>query len=167
MTPPQDESGRRPPPPSKDDAERLAYMETRHMGPDEGSPDEESDAFACVDPGRYRVGGLLGEGGMATVYEGYDTKMGRPVALKVMKADMESRPQMRQRFFYEARLLGDMDHPGIVPVFDKGELPGYGSFYSMKRVHGRTLREILRSTSRREFARSEGPASLLRVFDKV
>ena len=69
--------------------------------------------------GRYRIESELGEGGMATVYLADDIKHGRKVALKILKADLDS-SQVLARFELERRALAVMDHPAIAKIFDAG-----------------------------------------------
>ncbi|MCP4644318.1 MAG: serine/threonine protein kinase [bacterium] len=116
---------------------------------------------------RYSVAGIIGEGGMATVYEGYDRLLRRSVALKVLKPSMADDEETVERFFYEAELLADMDHPGMVAVYDRGVLPAHGPFYAMKPVRGRTLRDILRGNAAHGPATAQDQAPLIDIFDTV
>jgi serine/threonine-protein kinase len=74
-----------------------------------------------VIAGRYEVGALIGRGGMADVYEGIDTRLGRTVAIKLLKADLVSDPSFEARFRQEAQASARMAHPTIVRVYDAGE----------------------------------------------
>lgn len=85
---------------------------------------------------RYELIALLGEGGMGAVYLARDTVLDREVALKVLERPT---PQTAARLEQEARILGRLEHPGIVPVHDFGELADGRSFYAMKRVRGERL----------------------------
>jgi len=118
-------------------------------------------------PERYNLMGVLGEGGMAIVYDGYDTTLERPVAIKVLRPDMAQDPEKERGFFYEARLLAQMDHPGVIPVFEMGELPKHGSFYAMKKIRGQTLGEILDGMTPADFARPHEIARLMQILEKV
>ncbi|MGO3885298.1 MAG: Stk1 family PASTA domain-containing Ser/Thr kinase [Mycetocola sp.] len=71
--------------------------------------------------GRYRLGDLIGRGGMAEVYRGTDTRLGRTVAVKLLKTELSSDPTFRGRFRQEAQAASRMSHPTIVRVFDAGE----------------------------------------------
>lgn len=115
---------------------------------------------------RYRLGQRIGQGGMAFVYEAYDTNLDRSVAVKALRPEMAEDRSVRERFVYEAMLLGDMDHPGMVPIFEIGELEEAGIFYSMKRIKGRTFRQILDSREGNRLDRRE-VARLLTIFGKV
>ena len=71
--------------------------------------------------GRYAIGEFIGQGGMATVYRGTDIKLGRQVAIKVMKSELSGDEQFRARFRQEAQSASRMAHPTIVRVFDAGD----------------------------------------------
>ena len=100
-----------------------------------------------AEPGRsshrYLIGETLGEGGMAVVHLATDTELDRQVAVKRLRRQLAVRDDARQRFFAEARILAALDHPGTTAVFDAGQLPDGDHYYAMKRVTGRTLRELL------------------------
>ena len=88
--------------------------------------------------GRYQVGALLGRGGMADVYEAVDTRLGRPVAVKILRPEMVARPDVRRRFEDEARAAARLSHPNVVAVFDTGEDEG-SPWIVMERLSGETL----------------------------
>src|ERR1700712_2790180 len=71
--------------------------------------------------GRYQIGELLGRGGMATVHVGNDTRLGRRVAVKLLKPSLANDPAFRTRFRQEAQAAARMAHPTIVRVYDAGE----------------------------------------------
>ncbi|MGI8686284.1 MAG: serine/threonine-protein kinase [Acidimicrobiales bacterium] len=87
---------------------------------------------------RYRIGPLLGRGGMAEVYDGYDERLLRRVAVKVLRPDMAANPEVRGRFEVEARSAAGLSHPNVVAVFDTGEDDGT-PFIVMERLPGETL----------------------------
>ena len=74
-----------------------------------------------VIAGRYQVGELLGRGGMSDVHKGVDTRLGRTVAIKLLKPQLATDPAFRTRFRQEAQAAARMAHPTIVRVFDAGE----------------------------------------------
>lgn len=96
---------------------------------------------------RYRIGETLGEGGMAVVQLATDTHLNRQVAVKRLRPELARQVEVRQRFFDEAEILAGLDHPGAAPVFEAGSLPDGDFFYAMKRLSGRTLRELLSERS--------------------
>ncbi len=103
--------------------------------------------------GRYELGQLLGRGGMADVYMGRDTRLGRTVAVKLLRADLARDPQLQARFRREAQAVAGLNHPSIVAVYDTGDHSagdplGDGTrmpFIVMEYVSGRTLRDLVRS----------------------
>ena len=88
--------------------------------------------------GRYRVVGRLGKGAMAIVYSAYDDVMERPVAIKVMMADLQDDPEMSARFYREAHAAGQLMHRNIITIFDMGEDDGR-PFIVMELLEGQTL----------------------------
>ncbi|MEN8162045.1 MAG: protein kinase, partial [Myxococcota bacterium] len=101
--------------------------------------------FAAVSgrPGRYRVLGELGRGGMGIVYKAQDTILDRTVAFKVLPDSLRDNPQALKNFLREAKSAAKLNHPNIVTVFDAGEQDG--RFYiAMEYVDGTTLKEILK-----------------------
>lgn len=99
---------------------------------------------------RYVVGDLLGQGGMSTVYKGTDRKLGRTVAIKIMKTDLSADPVFRDRFKQEAQAASRMAHPTIVRVFDAGdetvqtpEGETTVPYIVMEYIEGQDLRKLL------------------------
>jgi serine/threonine protein kinase len=86
---------------------------------------------------------LLGEGGMGQVYRARDTRLGRPVAIKVIRAEGAQRPDYRARFRREAQATAALNHPHICTLFDVGEQEG-ASYLVMEYVEGQTLAARLR-----------------------
>ena len=99
--------------------------------------------------GRYRLGKVIGRGGMAVVSEARDLRLGRDVAVKELRLDLASDPTFQARFRREAQAAAGLNHPNIVSVYDTGEEPDPRGqvgvpYIVMELVHGRTLRDILR-----------------------
>ncbi|MET7924926.1 Stk1 family PASTA domain-containing Ser/Thr kinase [Streptomyces sp. NPDC005349] len=98
--------------------------------------------------GRYELGQVLGRGGMAEVYLAHDTRLGRTVAVKTLRADLARDPSFQARFRREAQSAASLNHPAIVAVYDTGEdyIDGTSIPYIvMEYVDGSTLRELLHS----------------------
>jgi hypothetical protein len=93
--------------------------------------------------GPYQIVAPLGEGGMAAVYKAYQPAMDRYVALKVLPRHFASDPQFVIRFQQEARVLAQLQHPHILPVFDFGEADGY-TYIVMPFVKSGTLTDLLK-----------------------
>ncbi|GGY33113.1 Stk1 family PASTA domain-containing Ser/Thr kinase [Streptomyces anulatus] len=101
--------------------------------------------------GRYELGSVLGRGGMAEVYLAHDTRLGRTVAVKTLRADLARDPSFQARFRREAQSAASLNHPAIVAVYDTGEdyVDGVSIPYIvMEYVDGSTLRELLHSGRR-------------------
>ncbi len=102
--------------------------------------------------GRYEVGELIGRGGMAEVHIGHDTRLGRTVAIKVLRSDLARDPSFQARFRREAQAAASLNHPAIVAVYDTGEdvvtepsgVVAHVPFIVMEYVEGHTVRDILR-----------------------
>ena len=102
-------------------------------------------ALPCVF-GDYRLDQEIGRGGMGVVYRAEQISLGRQVAVKmILKDQLASEPE-RQRFFAEARDTAQLQHPGIVPVYDVGEIDGR-PYFAMQYIHGRTLQELINAGS--------------------
>ncbi len=98
---------------------------------------------------RYELGDPLGYGGMSEVHRGLDTRLGRDVAVKVLRADLARDPQFQLRFRREAQNSASLNHPAIVAVYDTGEVEsefGPLPYIVMEFVDGQTLREIVKTT---------------------
>ena len=102
--------------------------------------------------GRYQVGELIGRGGMAEVHIGHDTRLGRTVAIKILRSDLARDPSFQNRFRREAQAAAALNHPAIVAVYDTGEdvfteptgTIAHVPFIVMEYVEGHTVRDILR-----------------------
>ena len=96
---------------------------------------------------RYELGEVLGYGGMSEVHLAKDVRLGRDVAVKVLRADLARDPQFQLRFGREAQNAASLNHPAIVAVYDTGETQTeYGPlpYIVMEYVEGRTLRDIVK-----------------------
>ncbi|MGH3858044.1 Stk1 family PASTA domain-containing Ser/Thr kinase [Actinokineospora sp.] len=108
---------------------------------------------------RYEIGETLGYGGMSEVHRGRDVRLGREVAVKVLRADLARDPQFQERFRREAQNAAALNHPAIVAVYDTGETrieTGPLPYIVMEYVDGRTLRDIVKT---------EGPLSGQRAME--
>ena len=105
---------------------------------------------------RYQVGEVIGRGGMAEVHEGRDLRLGRRVAIKILRPDLAKDPTFQERFRREAQSAAALNHPNIVAVYDTGEdtlIDPNGQdvvvpYIVMEYVDGMTLRQLLASGRR-------------------
>jgi serine/threonine-protein kinase len=120
--------------------------------------------------GRYEVGDLLGRGGMAEVHRGFDTRLGRPVAIKMLRSDLARDATFLSRFRREAQSAAALNHASVVAVYDHGEdhvhTESGGAkinipYIVMEYVDGHTLREILTDRGQLE------PMEAVRITESV
>jgi serine/threonine-protein kinase len=139
-------------------------------------PDSESEhgSSPVIDPstasklvpqgrGNYQLLGEIARGGMAVIFKGHDTDLGRDIAVKVLDGELAKRPAVVQRFVEEAQIGGQLQHPGIVPVYELGLMAGDVPYFTMKLVKGRTLAALL--FQRKSTADDRG--RLLSIFESV
>jgi serine/threonine-protein kinase len=107
-------------------------------------------------PGRYRLEGEIARGGMGAVLKGVDTDLGRDIAVKVLLQTHAGKTELLHRFVEEAQIGGQLQHPGIVPVYDLGQFGDKRPYFTMKLVKGQTLARLL--------AERRGPAEELPRF---
>jgi len=96
-----------------------------------------------TDIGRYRVDRVLGRGGMALVYLGHDTELGRPVAIKLLADNLATDDSFRARFMREARMAAGLSHINIVHVYDVGQDADQRPYIVMEYVDGESLDETV------------------------
>jgi tetratricopeptide (TPR) repeat protein len=99
-------------------------------------PDRDSDS-------RYRLDGEIARGGMGAIIKGRDTDLGRDLAIKVLLDSHKDKPEVIQRFVEEAQIGGQLQHPGIAPIYELGQFCDKRPFFAMKLVKGQTLSKLL------------------------
>jgi tetratricopeptide (TPR) repeat protein len=104
-----------------------------------------SDEMPLPDdrPVRVQLLGEIARGGMGAVLKGRDPDLGRDLAVKVLLESHEGRPELVRRFVEEAQISGQLQHPGIVPVYELGAFADHRPYFTMKLVKGRTLATLL------------------------
>ena len=113
--------------------------------------------------GRYQVIGELARGGVGVILKARDADLGRDVAMKVLRSDHMGNGELLQRFIEEAQIGGQLQHPGIVPVYELGLHADERPYFTMKLVKGRTLSALL--SDRDDFRRERG--RYLAIFHQV
>ncbi|MFO0953193.1 MAG: protein kinase, partial [Isosphaeraceae bacterium] len=131
---------------------------------DPGSvPPAPSDQPRANTGTRYDLLGEIARGGMGAVIRGRDNDLGRDLAVKVLLEQHRDRPDLLHRFIEEAQIGGQLQHPGVVPVYELGTFPDRRPYFTMKLVRGRTLSALL---AERESLSSDLPR-FLAVFEQV
>ncbi len=112
---------------------------------------------------RYQLLGEIARGGMGAVLKGRDPDLGRDLAIKVLLEKHRDHPELVRRFVEEAQIGGQLQHPGIVPVYELGQFGDHRPYFAMKLVEGRTLAALLAA---RENTAQDLPR-LLDIFEQV
>ena len=112
---------------------------------------------------RYQLFGEIARGGMGAVLKGRDADLGRDLAVKVLLEEHRDKPELTRRFVEEAQIGGQLQHPGIVPVYELGTFADRRPYFTMKLVKGRTLAALL---SQRKDPRDDLPR-FLGIFEQV
>ena len=132
--------------PPTDDAGATGVLDPAGAGPIVvgGAPAAPLPALVAGTPlgTRYRIESVLGEGGMGMVYRARDMELNRTVALKVIRPELASRPEILDRFKREILLASQVTHKNVVRIFDLGEV-GDLRFISMSFIEGESLRALL------------------------
>jgi serine/threonine-protein kinase len=122
-------------------AESPAALATGIATPVTGREDDLDDGEGRGS--RYTLRDRLGEGGMGEVYLCADHRIGRDIAMKVIRASRGSNPDARSRFLREARVQGQLEHPSIVPVYDLGRDANGSAYFTMRRLRGKTFEQVI------------------------
>ena len=127
----------------------LPHVHLRDL-PDESEPlvkprSAEMPAQNGASLGRYQLQGEIARGGMGAILKGRDVDLGRDLAIKVLLESHQGNPEVVSRFIEEAQIGGQLQHPGIVPVYELGTFPepDRRPYFAMKLVKGRTLAALL------------------------
>ena len=129
----------------------------------QGIKSAESTATSTGSHSRYRLQEEIARGGMGAVLRGRDTDLGRDLAIKVLLNKHKDSPDIVQRFVEEAQIGGQLQHPGIAPVYELGKLSDQQIFFAMKLVKGKTLSTELQD---REDVSSER-SRFIGIFEQI
>ncbi len=119
---------------------RLGVTLTRGDGTTKSEMRTSRRARGTDAEGRFQIVSLHDEGGLGCVYLARDVEVNREVALKRLKEEIASDDQSRARFVFEAEITGNLEHPGIVPIYGKGEYADGRPYYAMRFVRGDNLK---------------------------
>lgn len=114
------------------------------------------DTDATPTAPRYAVQKELGRGGWGSVYLARDRQIDRDVAIKQINAELAGKDTIQERFWHEAQVTGQLQHPGIVPVHELGVGADGAPFYVMKLLEGSTFRDAIRQSHANESAAARG-----------
>jgi serine/threonine-protein kinase len=126
-------------------------------------PPAATAATAGTAANRYRLGPRIGHGGMGVIYQAWDTQLDREIAIKVIREKISDNPTAIRRFLEEARITGELQHPGVVPIHELGRLADGRPYFVMSRVHGETLEQILNCRG----SRNDALGHLLFIFERL
>ncbi len=129
--------------------------------PSDGAPMRPVPSVPRTVDNKYRIEQLIGRGGMGAVYRARDMRLNRLVALKVVRAELLGDSEARRRFRREAQIVGRLQHPSIVAVFDYGTFPDGGAYLVMELVRGEDLRRVLQREGRLD------PGEAMRILSAV
>ncbi|HEX5273210.1 MAG TPA: serine/threonine-protein kinase, partial [Gemmataceae bacterium] len=151
----------------RDVEQSLATLEQAACVTPNGNSLSTVDPFATAAPsesaGRNVLYEEIGRGGMGRVLRGHDSHLRRELAVKVLREEHGDNPDAERRFIEEAQIGGQLQHPGVVPVYELGRFPDRRPFFTMKLVKGRTLAQFLKE--RPDPAHDEG--HFLGIFERV
>jgi Protein kinase domain len=133
----------------------LPHVHLRPPPQEPETPVSRPDSPAMPQPagplaagGRLQLVGEIARGGMGAVLKGRDTDLGRDVAVKVLLETHAGKTELVQRFVEEAQVAGQLQHPGVAPVYELGVFPDQRPYFTMKLVKGRTLAALLHERQR-------------------
>lgn len=142
------------------------FSGTQRLCPHDGTvlePDQPSELkqVGKVLDGKYRLDSYLSRGGMGAVYRATHVMLGRAVAVKLIKADLVTSPEIVRRFQREARAVTHLNHPNIVEVYDLGQTEDGTLYIAMELVSGESLNAIIKT------AGPLRPARIVRILGQV
>jgi serine/threonine protein kinase len=130
---------------------------------------KEASSLPDVSGTRYRLIERVGSGGMGAVYLAEDSVLERRVALKILDVPdmLNEAGGLSERLLREAKILAQLEHPGIVPVHDAGTLADGRVFYAMKFVEGKQLNQLVKSMNHPSASGADSLSDRLRIFQRI
>lgn len=125
------------------DVPRVVLRESKDEGDDPVTRPSSPEVPKSDSDSRYQLQGEIARGGMGAIIKGRDTDLGRDLAIKVLLDSHKDKPEVIQRFVEEAQIGGQLQHPGIAPIYELGQFSDQRPFFAMKLVKGETLAKLL------------------------
>jgi serine/threonine protein kinase len=151
---------------SSEEHNEAIYLLPDTIAFDGQPPTETADSGAELEGrllGKYRLEKEISRGGVGIIFKARDVQLDREVAVKLLLKKHLKQPQMHSRFINEARITGQLQHPGIIPVYETSTTDDGRPCFAMKLVRGQTLAQMLltRESSGNDLAK------LLKIFEDV
>jgi serine/threonine protein kinase len=146
-----------------DEVPRVSLRESQAEGADPIARPSSPEIPNQQADSRYQLQGEIARGGMGAIIKGRDTDLGRDLAIKVLLDSHKDKPEVIQRFVEEAQIGGQLQHPGIAPIYELGQFADKRPFFAMKLVKGQTLSKLLAD---REGA-ADDRGKLIGIFEQV
>jgi WD40 repeat protein/serine/threonine protein kinase len=144
-------------------ASRVVLRESDVEGPDPISRPSSSEMPKSFAETRYQLQGEIARGGMGAILKGRDVDLGRDLAIKVLLDAHKQKPEVIQRFVEEAQIGGQLQHPGITPIYELGQFSDQRPYFAMKLVKGQTFSKLL--SDRKNPLENQG--RMLGIFEQV
>ncbi len=142
---------------------RVALRESKAEGHDPIVRPNSAEMPKRDSDSRYQLQGEIARGGMGAILKGRDTDLGRDLAIKVLLDQHKDKPEVVQRFIEEAQIGGQLQHPGIAPIYELGQFADKRPFFAMKLVKGETLSKLL--ADREDSATDRG--RFIGIFEQI
>lgn len=142
---------------------RISLRESEAEGNDPTSRPNSPEVPQSNSGSRYRLDGEIARGGMGAIIKGRDTDLGRDLAIKVLLDSQKDKPEVIRRLVEEAQIGGQLQHPGIAPVYELGQFADKRPFFAMKLVKDETLAKLL--ADREDATADRG--KLIGIFEQI
>lgn len=148
------------------DIEQVVQEVSMTCSDEQGDPPASLEQFGIRNQdcdSRYRLDGEIARGGMGVIFRGRDIDLGRDLAIKVLHDCHKDKPEIIQRFVEEARISGQLQHPGISPIYELGQFADNRPFFAMKLVQGETLAQLIAGRK----SSVEGRGKFIGIFEQI